>query len=93
MNDFLFEHTSKISLEDIKEAKRKEDEAPKKKALSPYTKIPKKKVDFRPALVITLIVLIVFFVIYLLLKRDPNENNLEIELQTNGNLWQEAIYE
>ena len=42
-NDFLFEHTSKISLDDILEAKRKKEEEEalekKKKISSPYTKL------------------------------------------------------
>ena len=40
-NDFLFEHTSKISLEDILEAKQKKEEE-EKKIVSPYTKSTKK---------------------------------------------------
>ena len=43
-NDFMFEHTSKISLEDIKEAKQKIKEMDEKpKILSPYSYIPKEK--------------------------------------------------
>ena len=47
-NDFMFEHTSKISLDDIKEAKKlsKEmEETPK--IVSPYTYIPKKKFSLK----------------------------------------------
>ena len=42
-NDFLFEHTSKISLDDIKEAQRKLEEKDQKKIKSPYTIVRKKK--------------------------------------------------
>ena len=37
-NDFLFEHTSKISLDDILEAKKQIEEKEDKKVQSPYTK-------------------------------------------------------
>ena len=37
-NDFLFEHTSKISLDDILEAKKKLEEKEEPKVRSPYTK-------------------------------------------------------
>ena len=46
-NDFMFEHTSKISLEDIREARKiSEEKEEKPKVISPYTKIHKKKIDF-----------------------------------------------
>ena len=48
-NDFMFEHTSKISLDDIKEARKlsqeKEDDKPK--VISPYTKIHKESFSFK----------------------------------------------
>ena len=37
-NGFLFQHTSKISLEDIKAAQKKLEEKDKNKVKSPYTK-------------------------------------------------------
>ena len=48
-NDFMFEHTSKISLDDILEARKlaQEKEEEKPKVVSPYTKIRKKKFDFK----------------------------------------------
>ena len=47
-NDFLFEHTSKISIEDILEAKKKIEEKEEKKIKSPYTKEYKEKINFKP---------------------------------------------
>lgn len=44
-NGFLFEHTSKISLEDIKAAQRKQEER-EKKTRSPYTIEYKRKISF-----------------------------------------------
>ena len=42
-NDFLFEHTSKISLDDIREAQKSLNEKKENKIKSPYTMIPNKK--------------------------------------------------
>ena len=43
-NEYLFDYTSQISLEDIKKAKNKDDSVKKeKKVISPYTMEPKKK--------------------------------------------------
>jgi cytoskeletal protein RodZ len=44
-NGFLFEHTSKISLDDIKAAQKKQEEK-EKKTRSPYTIEYKKKISF-----------------------------------------------
>ena len=46
-NDFMFEHTSKISLADILEASKKKDEEQQKQIRSPYTKIRKKKINVK----------------------------------------------
>ena len=66
-NEFLFEHTSKISLEDILEAKKKSEEKTEKKIISPYTKEYKKKVNLFPifaffCLIITVCVLVYFII-------------------------------
>ena len=43
-NEYLFDYTSQISLEDIKKARNKDDSVKKeKKVISPYTMEPKKK--------------------------------------------------
>ena len=68
-NDFMFEHTSKISLEEIKEAKKTTIQEDKPKIISPYTYIPKEKFSFKkikwkkiliPLGIVLLIGLIVF---------------------------------
>ncbi len=48
-NDFMFEHTSKISLDDILEARKlaQEKEAEKPKVVSPYTQKRKEKFNFK----------------------------------------------
>ena len=87
-NDFMFEHTSKISLDDIKEARKlvkKEDERPK--VVSPYTQIKVKKnifkkVKWKRILVILGIITILvglFFIWNLLINK--NDENISTELK------------
>lgn len=63
-NGFLFQHTSKISLDDILEAQKRKEEA-SKKVKSPYTKEYKEKVHWWP--IVCIVVGIVFFVLILYL--------------------------
>ena len=77
-NDFLFEHTSKISLDDIMEAKKKKEEEERlentKKIQSPYTKEYKRKVKKLPfvlAGVIFLLAIIISIVVIKIINREP----------------------
>lgn len=68
-NSFLFQHTSKISLDDILEAQRKkEEELKEKKVKSPYTKEYKEKFDFLPILYILIALALFIGVLYLILS-------------------------
>ena len=64
-NDFLFEHTSKISIEDIMAASKEQEE--NRTIMSPYTKEVKKKIDFAPIVLCVLICIFIVLVIYLLI--------------------------
>ena len=72
-NDFLFEHTSKISLEDILEAKQKKEEE-EKKIVSPYTKSTKKHFNIdnllklKPIFMGLMIILVLLLVIFIYIK-------------------------
>lgn len=72
-NDFLFEHTSKISLEDIMSAKKKKEEEEKldntKKIQSPYTKEYKKKVKKLPFVLGGIIFLLAIVIAIIVIKR------------------------
>ena len=77
-NDFLFEHTSKISLDDIMEAKKKKEEEERlentKKIQSPYTKEYKRKIKKLPfvlAGVIFLLAIIISIVVIKTINREP----------------------
>ena len=65
-NDFLFEHTSKISLDDIMEAKKE------KKISSPYTKVYKQKKKKLP-IIMGIIIFVFFVVIAVLLIKDKTK--------------------
>ena len=80
-NGFLFEHTSKISLEDLEEVKNKVQENNIKKVVSPYTQIPKPKKDYKqfikPLLFFVGIILIIVILIMILKKEDSR--NIELK--------------
>ena len=61
-NSFLFDHTSKLSLDDIKAAQKKIEED-ENKIKSPYTKEYKNKSYFLPASIIFILFIIVVFVV------------------------------
>ena len=63
-NGFLFEHTSKISIEDIKKAQKKEEEKQDKKIKSPYTKEYKEKLNIWPFVYTVLGILLLIAIIY-----------------------------
>lgn len=84
-NDFMFEHTSKISLDDIKEARalKKQDED-KEKVSSPYTKIRTKKNVPLKEITITLgIILAVLVIIFIFIKVSSKEDKITTELMGN----------
>ena len=67
-NDFLFEKTSRISLSDIQEARKKmeDEETSEKKIVSPYTKLPKPKKNYGPVVLVILGIILFFLLLYLL---------------------------
>jgi cytoskeletal protein RodZ len=71
-NDFMYEKTSKISLEDLQKTIEMEQ---LNKIHSPYTKIPKeKKSHFKQVLIvlgIIIILVLVYLIFYLYLKGNP----------------------
>lgn len=75
-NGFLFTHTSKISLEDIKAAQKK-SEVVEKKVRSPYTIEHKGKSKTLPIIVIgAILIFIIFIIIYFIvssINQVPNK--------------------
>ncbi len=68
-NDFLFEHTSKISLDDIKAA-QKDIESKKNKVRSPYTKEYKMKKRIWPFVYIALGIILLIIVVYIIVNNN-----------------------
>ncbi len=79
-NGFLFEHTSKISLDDIKEAQKKLDEKDKKKVRSPYTIEHKKKLSILPFVLVPIFILLLFGIIYLIVSTINKAPVVDTEL-------------
>ena len=87
-NGFLFEHTSKISLDDILAAQKKLEEK-EKKAISPYTKPTKKKVSILPFILAILCVVVLFAIIYVIVSNINKAPTQVDELMPR----EECVYE
>ena len=82
-NEYVFDYTSKISLEDIKKANKKHEKKDKNKVISPYTLDNKNNNSLTKTIVIGLIVVVIcvgaFFTIdYLKHKEGPQTRNNDI---------------
>ncbi len=86
-NEFLFDYTSKISLEDIKEAKKlyKKNENTKKIS-SPYTLEHKKQFNLAPIILIILIITLVVALIFVFSSNEKDDfiNNNVVYKIKNG---------
>ena len=78
-NEYLFDYTSRLSLDEIKKA-QKEDEKDKEepKIISPYTLEKKRKKIIPPAIIWVIILMIVGIVAYFIVDAviDDNHNNV-----------------
>ena len=78
-NEYLFDYTSRLSLDDIKKA-QKEDEKDKEepKIISPYTLEKKRKKIIPPAIIWVIILMILGIVAYFVVDAviDDNRNNV-----------------
>ena len=87
-NDFLFEHTAKINLDDILEIKKKQEEEEAKKIRSPYTipvkekltveKILKLKPFFKALLVLLLLLLVLYVFIKIINGEKEEKRTIEL---------------
>ncbi len=90
-NDFIFEKTSKISLDDIKKAKNaidKEKEETSKHISSPYTKIKHTRYDVAPIVLLIAILLFISLIVYLILRIVRVEPQLTNELLGKGDAYE-----
>ena len=95
-NDFLFEKTSKISLEDIEEAlkkeelKEKEDNKNVKVIHSPYTSPHKRKLNLKPIIIWLAAFLVIVSISLLVIRIATREPVRDSELKCS---WKENVYE
>lgn len=74
-NEFLFDYTSKISLDDIKKAKKKIDIKEEKQISSPYTIERKSNLRKSPIIIYLLVGVILIVGCYFLISHFDNQNN------------------
>ena len=78
-NDFLFEKTSKINLDDIKAVQDATDNLENtKKIISPYTIAPKKKINWVPIFISIGILIVLLLVLYIIYK-NVNKTTPRVE--------------
>ena len=76
-NEYLFDYTSRLSLDDIKAAKKKKKES--KKIKSPYTIERKNRMSMIMFGIYVIIALLIVLIIYLIISLNISENDDFIE--------------
>jgi len=90
-NGFLFQHTSKISLDEILAAqKKKESEEQERKVKSPYTKEYKEKFNFMPLIYIITGILLIILIVYLILNFIHKQPERTDELKGDVEIYEFA---
>ena len=81
-NEYLFDYTSKISIDDIKEAQttspKKKVDGPKK-IISPYTIEREEKVSFMPVIIVSMLVIIIILGIAFVITNLPEKDDFNDE--------------
>ncbi len=80
-NDFVFEKTSKISLDEIKS---KNNEEKTNRVTSPYTKIKHTRYDIAPIVLLIAVLLFISLVVYLVLRVVATDTKPTKELYYEG---------
>lgn len=80
-NEYIFDYTSKISLEDIKKAAKKESKKDKKqkRIASPYTIERRRRINFKIGLVIFLSIIALFLAGFIVKTVSDTNNNKPID--------------
>lgn len=90
-NEFLFEKTSKISLDDIKEARKQLEQHEEKKITSPYTKVYKERFNFLPLIVALIVIIFVALIVFIVIKNIDKAPIRDSELQSVGVMKEELV--
>ncbi len=91
-NEFLFEKTSKISLDDIKEAQKKREEKNTKKIKSPYTIARRKRINLWPILIWLGVVILIVSISLMVIRNINKEPVRNSELMGSGEDFYEFTY-
>lgn len=79
-NEYLFDYTSKISLDDIKKAKKKVENKKKneqKKIASPYTIERKSQIIISPTVIYAIIIVLLMIIAYFVVSLVQDDNFVE----------------
>lgn len=80
-NEYLFEQTSRISLEDIEKAKREKEEKERDlKILSPYTLTTKDKEKRKILIIVSIILLLVLVIAYIIASKNSNDDFVDSKI-------------
>jgi cytoskeletal protein RodZ len=86
-NEYLFDYTSKISIEDIKKAKKKMknagNEDKNKKIVSPYTLEHKRKIVIPPLVTYIMIIILIVVIGYLVISIIDEDNYVDESVVVN----------
>lgn len=74
-NEFLFDYTSKLSLDDIKNAKKEKKQT--KTIHSPYTVEKRNNTSFIPFLIYGLVAILIVLIIYFVVTLNSNDDDFE----------------
>ena len=83
-NEFVFDYTSKISLEDIKKANKKHDKKQPKKIVSPYTVEQKERNPLVLFSIVGAIIIIICIGIFIFIKIASQEDDTEERQDINS---------
>lgn len=88
-NNFLFQHTSKISLDDILAAQKKKEELEReRKVKSPYTKEYKEKINIWPFIYIFIGIILLIGILYLIISNINEKPDRVDELKIGENYYE-----
>lgn len=87
-NEYMFECTSRISLEDIKKAKKKieKNEKKEKKVLSPYTLERKNNDSILKILMIIIVMILIGLIIFLVVKLNGEKQEVDNGIVASANI-------
>ena len=93
-NNFIFQHTSRISLEDIQAAQKKKEALEQKRVKSPYTKEYKERINLWPLVYVLVGIMVIFVIVYVIINsinKVPQRTD-ELKAYTGEEIGYEYTY-